>query len=83
MDVSDALSRVRTQLVRDEGGVYIRCPNPSCPAQLRQRLIYFGSRPGMDIDGLGEEVVDLLLGREVVSSYADLYRLKRRPDRAT
>jgi DNA ligase (NAD+) len=64
-----------TQLVRDEGGVYIRCPSPACPAQLRQRLIYFGSRPGMDIDGLGDEFVDLLIGRDVVSSYADLYRL--------
>ena len=64
-----------TELVRDDGGVYIRCPNPACPAQLRQRLIYFGSRPGMDIDGLGEEVVDLLIGRGVVASYADLYRL--------
>ncbi len=31
-----------TKLVRDDGGVYIRCPNPACPAQLRQRLIYFG-----------------------------------------
>jgi DNA ligase (NAD+) len=65
-----------TELIRDEGGVYIRCPNPTCPAQLKQRLIYFGSRPGMDIDGLGEEFVDLLIGRELVSSYADLYRLK-------
>jgi DNA ligase (NAD+) len=65
----------QTDLLRDEGGVYIRCPNPSCPAQLRQRLIYFGSRPGMDIDGLGEEVVDLLIERKVVASYADLYRL--------
>lgn len=64
-----------TELVRDEGGVYIRCPNPSCPAQLRQRLIYFGSRTGMDIDGLGEEFVDLLIHREMVASYADLYRL--------
>ncbi|TWU35966.1 NAD-dependent DNA ligase LigA [Novipirellula artificiosorum] len=64
-----------TELVRDEGGVYIRCPSPTCPAQLRQRLIYFGSRPGMEIDGLGEEFVDLLMGRDVVSSYADLYRL--------
>jgi DNA ligase (NAD+) len=63
------------ELVRDEGGVYIRCPNPKCPAQLRQRLTYFGSRPGMDIDGLGEEMVDLLIGRHVVSGYADLYRL--------
>ena len=64
-----------TELVRDEGGVYIRCPNPACPAQLRQRLIYFGSRAGMDIDGLGEEMVDLLIGRRLVTCYADLYRL--------
>ena len=64
-----------TELVRDDGGVYIRCPNPQCPAQLKQRLIYFGSRPGMDIDGLGEEVVDLLLGHGLLHSYADLYRL--------
>ncbi len=64
-----------TLLVRDQGGVYIRCPNPSCPAQLRQRLIYFGSRTGMDIDGLGEEVVDLLLRHHLIAGYADLYRL--------
>ncbi|MGB7327031.1 MAG: NAD-dependent DNA ligase LigA [Rubripirellula sp.] len=65
----------QTKLVRDEGGVYIRCPNPSCPAQLRQRLVYFGSRTGMDIEGLGEEVVDLLLGHKLVASYPDLYVL--------
>jgi DNA ligase (NAD+) len=64
-----------SKLERDDGGVYIRCPNPQCPAQLKQRLIYFGSRPGMDIDGLGEEVVDLLLKHELVHGYADLYRL--------
>ena len=70
-----ACPECETTLVRDEGGVYIRCPNPVCPAQLRQRLIYFGSRPGMDIDGLGDEVVDLLLSERLVQSYADLYRL--------
>ncbi|WP_149496849.1 NAD-dependent DNA ligase LigA [Roseiconus lacunae] len=64
-----------TKLVRDEGGVYIRCPNPRCPAQIKQRLVYFGSRPGMDIDGLGEEVVDLLLSHRLVATFADLYRL--------
>lgn len=62
-------------LARDNGGVYIRCTNPQCPAQLRQRLIYFGSRAGMDIDGLGEEVVDLLLQKKLVTAFADLYRL--------
>lgn len=64
-----------TELVRDTGGVYVRCPSLVCPAQLRQRLIYFGSRPGMDIDGLGEEVVDLLLQNELVKTYHDLYSL--------
>lgn len=64
-----------TQLVRDDGGVYIRCPNPICPAQIRQKLIYFGSRPGMDIDGLGDEVVDVLIGRGLVKTYGDLYQL--------
>ncbi|MEE2934833.1 MAG: NAD-dependent DNA ligase LigA [Planctomycetota bacterium] len=63
-------------LARDAGGVYIRCSNPACPAQVRQRLIYFGSRPGMDIDGLGEEVVDLLLHQKMVTGYADLYELQ-------
>lgn len=65
-----------TKLLRDEGGVYIRCPNPLCPAQIRQRILYFGSRPGMDIDGLGEEVVDLLLDAKMITTYADLYRLQ-------
>ena len=62
-------------LERDSGGVYIRCPNPACPAQLKQRLIYFGSRPGMDIDGLGDELVDVLIAGRLVTNYADLYRL--------
>ncbi|MAI69624.1 MAG: DNA ligase (NAD(+)) LigA [Rhodopirellula sp.] len=65
----------QTGLERDPGGVYIRCPNPACPAQLKQRLLYFGSRPGMDIDGLGDELVDVLLAERLVTNYADLYRL--------
>lgn len=65
----------QTGLERDSGGVYIRCPNPACPAQLKQRLIYFGSRPGMDIDGLGDELVDVLLAERLVTNYADLYQL--------
>ena len=65
----------QTGLERDSGGVYIRCPNPACPAQLKQRLVYFGSRPGMDIDGLGDELVDVLLAERLVANYADLYRL--------
>lgn len=65
-----------TDVVQDEGGVYIRCPNSDCPAQLREVLIYFASRGAMDIDGLGEKLVDQLLDAGLVRSLADLYRLK-------
>ena len=73
----DRCPQCETELVRDPGGVYVRCPSPVCPAQLKQRLMYFGSRPGMDIDGLGEEVVDLLLQNDLVATYSDLYRLQQ------
>lgn len=66
-----------TKLVRDEGGVYIRCPNlQHCPAQIRERLLYFASRNAMDIEGLGEKLVDQLVSKNLVRTYGDLYRLK-------
>ena len=52
-----------TPLVKDEGGVYIRCPNPECPAQLKERIRYFASRNAMDIEGLGDKLVDQLVER--------------------
>jgi DNA ligase (NAD+) len=64
------------KVVKDEGGVYIRCPNPACPAQLKERIRYFASRNAMDIEGLGDKLVDQLVGRGLVRSYGDLYRLK-------
>lgn len=65
-----------TPLVRDEGGVYIRCPNvESCPAQLKERIRYFASRNAMDIEGLGDKLVDQLVEQELVRSCGDLYRL--------
>lgn len=65
-----------TKLEKDEGGVYIRCTNERCPAKLRQRLRYFASREAMDIDGLGEKIVDQLVDAELVGSFADLYSLE-------
>jgi DNA ligase (NAD+) len=64
-----------TKLVKDEGGVYIRCPNFACPAQLKERIMYFASRSAMDIEGLGTKLVGQLVEQELVTSYADLYRL--------
>ena len=64
-----------TPAVKDEGGVYIRCPNPQCPAQIKERIRYFASRNAMDIEGLGDKLVDQLVNQKLVGSYGDLYRL--------
>lgn len=66
----------QTELIKDAGGVTIRCPNALCPAKLRQRLRFFAGRSAMDIDGLGEKIVDQLVDAGLVQDYADLYRLR-------
>lgn len=66
----------KTRLVKDEGGVYIRCPNRQCPAQMKERIRYFASRRAMDIEGLGDKLVDQLVTKGLVTDYADLYRLR-------
>lgn len=63
-------------LVKDSGGVYIRCPGRNCPAKLRQKLRFFAGRSAMDIDGMGEKIVDQLVDAELVNGFADVYRLK-------
>jgi DNA ligase (NAD+) len=60
---------------RDEGGVYIRCLNPSCPAQLKERIRFFATRRAMDIEGLGPALIDQLVDRGLVQSLPDLYSL--------
>jgi DNA ligase (NAD+) len=63
---------------QEEGGVYIRCPNSHCPAQLRETLIFFASRAAMDIDGLGEKLVGQLLDGKLIDGIPSLYRLSAR-----
>ena len=63
---------------RPEGEVISRCSNPSCPARLRESVLHFASRRAMDIEGLGEALVDQLLDKGLVKQIPDLYRL--RPD---
>lgn len=60
---------------RDEDEAVIRCQNPDCPAQLLRSLEHFASRPAMNIDGLGEAVVEQLVSAELVHTVADLYTL--------
>ncbi|WP_459556884.1 NAD-dependent DNA ligase LigA [Lacunimicrobium album] len=62
-------------VVKDEGGVYIRCINPDCPAQLRERLRFYASRGAMDIEGLGVKMIEQLLDAGLIASLPDVYRL--------
>ena len=57
--------------------VAYRCPNPSCPKQLERKLVHFASRGAMDIEGLGEVVVNQLLSKKLVKDLADIYFLRK------
>jgi len=63
--------------VQLEDEVARRCPNLDCPAQVRRRVGHFASKQCLDIDGLGEAVVDQLVSRGLVRRLSDLYRLTR------
>ncbi|MCM8758663.1 MAG: NAD-dependent DNA ligase LigA [Candidatus Omnitrophica bacterium] len=65
-----------SKVVRDEDEVAYRCPNVSCPAQIKERIIHFASRRAMNIQGLGEKIVNALVETGLVKDYADLYTLK-------
>jgi len=64
-------------VVRRPGEVAVRCENLQCPAQLKRWISYFAARGAMDIEGLGEVLVDQLVDSGLVKSPADLYRLKK------
>ncbi len=65
------------KLEKFEGEVKWRCVNPECPPQVRERIIHFSSRDAMDIEGLGEAVVDQLVDAGLITTYADLYKLNK------
>lgn len=66
-----------SELVRIEEEVAIRCVNPQCPAQMKEAIIHFVSRNAMNIEGIGERVVDLLYKADLVHDVSDLYTLTR------
>jgi DNA ligase (NAD+) len=72
-----ACPECQSAVVRAEGEVDFRCVNADCPAKLRESLLHFAARGVMNIEGLGEAVVQQLLDRQLVKSVADLYRLKK------
>lgn len=67
-----------TSLVRNEGEANHYCPNYlHCPPQIKGRIEHFISRKAMDIDGLGEETVDLLFTNKLIRNIADIYELRK------
>ena len=66
----------RTPLERTEDAVVWRCPNDRCPAKIRRGLLHFAARRAMNIEGLGESLVNQLVDRELVRDAADLYGLR-------
>ncbi|MDO8543283.1 MAG: NAD-dependent DNA ligase LigA [Opitutaceae bacterium] len=65
-----------TAVTRAEGEVVWRCPNPLCPEKVRRRIEHFASKASVDIEGLGEEMVALLLEKELIRTIPDIFRLK-------
>ena len=67
-----------TKLVRTEGEVDYRCVNANCPAKLRETILHFASRGVMNIDGMGEALVNQLTERGLVKDVADIYKLTKK-----
>ena len=63
--------------VRLDGEAAVKCINISCPAQIRRGIIHFVSRDAMNIDGLGESIITLLLDKKLITNISDLYYLKK------
>ena len=62
---------------RSEGEVILRCGNISCPRQIKGRIQHFASKLALDIDGLGEKIVDQLVNEDLIQSIDDLFNLKQ------
>lgn len=68
--------RCGSQVYREEGEAAYRCVGLSCPAKLKESLKFFGSRNALDIEGLGEKLIEQLVEKELVADSADLYGLE-------
>ena len=63
--------------LREEDSAYTRCTNASCPAQVRERILHFASRENANIDGIGDVLVDKLVGSGRIKTIADIYTLTK------
>lgn len=71
------------EVVKPEGEAMIRCTSASCPAQISELVKHFVSRGAMDIDGLGEKLVDALIKEDLINDVGDIYSLREKKDELT
>ena len=71
----------KSLLFKPEGEVAYYCQNVECPAQIKGKLEHFAARGAMDIEGLGEALIDLFVGRKFLKSYDDIYDLKEKREK--
>jgi DNA ligase (NAD+) len=69
-----------SKLFKPEGEVALYCENPECSAQIKGRLIHFASRGAMDIEGLGDALIDLFVDNGFITHFSDIYKLKDKRD---
>lgn len=70
----------RSKIIQPPNEVALYCENPECPAQIKGRLIHFASRGAMDIEGLGEALIELLVEKGYLKTFADIYDLKNKKE---
>ena len=73
--IPDRCPECKSAIRKDPEGVYLRCLNPGCPAQIKGRLKHFASRGAMDIEGMGDMLVEQLVDKGLVHDLADVYDL--------
>lgn len=66
-----------SELVKDEEQVALRCISATCPGTLKRRMIHFASKSAMDIDGMGESIIELLVDAGLIKTISDFYSLKK------
>ena len=67
-----------SKLFKPEGEVAFYCENPECSAQIKGRLIHFASRGAMDIEGLGDALIDIFVDKGFITHFSDIYKLKEK-----
>ncbi|KXZ40382.1 DNA ligase (NAD+) [Alkalithermobacter thermoalcaliphilus JW-YL-7 = DSM 7308] len=77
-NMPDICPECNSKVYRQEGEVAVKCINSLCPAQIRRGIIHFVSRNAMNIEGLGESIVTMLLDKKLIKDVADLYYLEKK-----